>query len=98
MLGALLSSPAPHVRLITALQVLQVLEVDILWPRWVARIGEILAARDWRALALTNTSPSHSRLARTSTTKGTAIKKEFYNKTNKERILRGKREFVFANR
>ena len=48
-------------RLITALQVLQVLEVDILWPRWVARIGredlcrigEILAARDWRALALT---------------------------------------------
>ena len=53
MLGALLSYPAPHVRLITALQVLQVLEVDILWPRWVARIGEILAARDWRALALT---------------------------------------------
>ena len=46
MLGALLSSPAPHVRVITALQVLQVLEVDILWPRWVARIGEILAARD----------------------------------------------------
>ena len=69
-LGALLSSPALDVRLMTALQVLQVLlasthtalvsspslavlhlstslsllprevlEVDILWPRWVARIG-----------------------------------------------------------
>ena len=37
---ALVSSPSLTVlHLTTYIQVLEVLEVDILWPRWVARIG-----------------------------------------------------------
>ena len=43
-LGALLSSPVLGVRLMTALQVLQILQQNSLAQHW---------ARDWRALALT---------------------------------------------
>ena len=61
-LGALLSSPALDVRLMTALQVLQVLQGNSIAQHWVLPslpwvvcfLSFLHWARDWRALALTH--------------------------------------------